>query len=250
MRPLLSTGAVTRYPEFPDHRRILEHELPVELELSINRGWDEGVIDGLVGLPFVTAHAEKPIGATLSGDEPAFDRFALNCRIASELGTKLLVLRLWELPDGDRHLERNLERLPRLLDTAEAHGLTLAVETIPCSIGSPVENVLRACERDDRCRVTLDTEFLALHDQLDRARALADRIAHVHAKDFDATVWTARPWNRYLIPGEGTIDVDGFLADLPYEGTVTLEASAVREDGSIDRQRLEKCLAWLRRLAG
>jgi sugar phosphate isomerase/epimerase len=248
VRPLLSTGAVTRYPEFPDHRRILEHELPFELELGMSSGWDEHVIDDLAGLRFRTAHAEKPIGATLSGAEPAFDRFALNCRIASELGAELLVLHLWELPDGDRYLERNLGRLPALLDTAEEHGLSLAVETIPSSVGSPVDNALRACERDERCLVTVDTEFLALHGQLDRAAELGDRIAHVHAKDFDPEVWAARPWNRYLIPGEGTIDVDGFLASLPFDGTVTLEASAVREDGSIDRRRLEKCFSWLRRL--
>ena len=249
MRPLLSTGSVTRYPEFPDPLRILEHELQVELELSIQgRAWSEAVIEDLAGLPIVTAHAEKSIGATLSGDEPAFERFEINCRIAHGLGAQLIVLHFWELPDGDRYLERNLSRLPVLLDTAEQHGLTLAVETIPCSVGTPVDNVARACEYDARCRVTLDTEFLALHDQLDRAGGLGDRIAHVHAKDYDPEVWAAKPWNRWLIPGEGTVDVESFISSLPFEGTVALEASAVREDGSVDEARLEKCLAWLHTL--
>jgi len=249
MRPLISTGSVARWPEFPDHRRILEHDLPFGLELSIYADWDERVIDELAPLDVVTAHAEKRIGATLSGDEPALDRFALNCRIAAGAGAQTLVLHLWELPDGDRRLERNLDRLPALLDLTEQHGLTLAVETIPCSVGSPIENVTRACERDERCRVTVDSEFLAFHGQLDRAAELGERIGHVHAKDFDPEVWAERPWNRYLIPGEGTIDVDGFLAALPYDGTVTLEASAVREDGSVDATRLAKCFAWLDTLA-
>jgi hypothetical protein len=73
LRPLLSTGAVVRYPEYPEHWRLLEHELRRELELGINPGWDERVVDDLAGLPIVTAHAEKPIGATLSTDEPALD---------------------------------------------------------------------------------------------------------------------------------------------------------------------------------
>ncbi len=250
MIPLISTGVVTRYPEFPDHRRILDHPIPLGLELSIYRDWDERVVDDLHALPVAVAHAEKTIGATLSGDEPAFDRFALSCRIAAGVGARLLVLHLWELPDGDRHLERNLAHLPRLLDTAEEHALTLAVETIPCSAGSPIENVLRACDRDERCRVTIDTEFLALHRQLDRATELGDRIGHVHAKDFDRERWVNRAWNRYLIPGEGEVDVDAFLAALPFDGTVTLEASAVRPDGAVDEERLAKCVAWLRRLEG
>jgi sugar phosphate isomerase/epimerase len=249
LRPLLSSGTVVRYPEFPEHHRILEHPLDAELELSISPGWDASVIDDLAALPIVTVHAEKPIGATLSGGEPDFGRFALDCRIASELGAELIVLHLWELPDGDRYLERNLDQLPALLDLAEEHSLTLAVETIPTLVGTPIDNVTHACERDDRCRVTLDIEFLALHGELERAPALGDRIAHVHAKDFDQAIWVNKPWNRYLIPGEGTVDVEGFLASLPFDGTVTLEASAVREDGAIDAHRVEKCLAWLRRLA-
>jgi sugar phosphate isomerase/epimerase len=247
VRPLLPTGSVTRKPDFTDHRRILRHPPPGELELSIYDGWDEQVIDDLYGLPIVTAPAEKTIGATLSGDDPALEQFSLNCRIASGLGAETLVFHLWELPDGDRHLERNLAHLPRLLDIAEGHGMRLAVETIPCTIGTPVENVLRACERDSRCHATLDAEFLAFHGQLDRSRELGKRIAHVHVKEFDPAVWGTRP-RRYLLPGEGVLDLDGWLDGLQYDGTLTLELSAVRDDGSIDTERLESAEAWLRRL--
>jgi sugar phosphate isomerase/epimerase len=247
MRTLLPTGSVTRNPDFTDHRRILEHTPPTELELSIYGSWDESVVEDLHGLPIVTAHADKRIGASLSGDDPAFDRFTLDCRIASTLGAGLVVLHLWELPDGDRYLDRNLERLPKLLDVAEEHGLTLAVETIPCTVGTPLDNVRRACERDERCRVTLDTEFLAAHGQLDAAHELGDRIAHVHVKDFDPAVWGTKP-RRYLLPGEGVVDLDGFLERLAYDGTLTLEMSAVTDDGGVDTDRLESAVAWLRTL--
>jgi sugar phosphate isomerase/epimerase len=248
VRPLLPTGSVTRHPDYTDHRRILEHLPPSELELSIYRAWDERVIDDLRGLPFVTAHADKSIGATLAGDEPAVDRFALNCRIASELGAWLLVLHLWELPDGDRFLERNLDRLPALLDVADEHGLTLAVETIPCTLGTPLDNARRACARDERCRVTLDTEFLGVHGQLDAAVEVSELVAHVHVKDYSPENWSSAR-RRYLLPGEGTLDLEGFLQRLPYDGTVTLELSAVTDDGGVDAQRLEAGLAWLRTLS-
>ena len=114
MRPLISTGSVTRNPDFTDHLRIVRHVPPADLELSIYRAWDERVIDDLHGLPIVVAHADKAIGATLSGDHPELDRFDLNCRIAGALGATTIVLHLWELPDGDRYLERNLAQLPRL----------------------------------------------------------------------------------------------------------------------------------------
>ena len=247
MRPLISTGSVTRNPDFTDHLRIVRHVPPADLELSIYTVWDEGVVDDLHGLPIVVAHADKAIGATLSGDHPALERFDLNCRIAGALGAITIVLHLWELPDGDRYLKRNLAHLPRLLDAAEEQGLTLAIETIPCTLGTPLDNVRRACERDPRCRVTLDTEFLALHGQLDQAHELGALIAHVHVKDFDPAVWGTKP-RRYLLPGEGTLDIDGFLDRLPYDGTLTLEMSAVGANGEVDPDRLEAASAWLRRL--
>lgn len=248
MRPLLPTGAVTRNPDYTDHRRILEHVPPDDLELSIYSTWDERVVEDLHGLPIVAAHADKRTGATLSTDTPDFHRFELDCRIAAGLGADLVVLHLWELPDGDRHLGRNLDRLPALLDVAEEHGLTLAVETIPCTAGTPIDNVRRACERDPRCRVTLDTEFLAVHGQLEQAYELAEVIAHVHVKDFDPAVWGTKP-RRYLLPGEGVLDIDGFLGRLPFDGTLTLEMSAVRDGGGIDVDRLETARSWLRRLS-
>ena len=247
MRTLLPTGTVTRSPDFSDHRRILEHTPPTELELSIYGSWDESVVDDLHGLPIVTAHADKRIGATLSGDEPAFDRFALDCRIAKALGAGLVVLHLWELPDGDRYLDRNLDRLPALLDIADEHALTLAVETIPCTVGTPLDNVRRAWERDERCRVTLDTEFLGAAGQLESAHELRELVAHVHVKDFDPEVWGTKP-RRYVLPGEGILDIDGFLEQLGWDGTLTLEMSAVTADGGVDTDRLESAAAWLRTL--
>ena len=259
MRILCSTGAVTRHPTRADHRLVADARgLPCAgFELSIYPGW-LGEVDRVgeelaaMRLPIETAHAEKSVGARLSeGDRAAVDRLALSARLAARVGARLLVLHLWELPLGDRHLERNLDLLPACADVAEAAGLTLGVETIPCSVGSPLANVARAVEREPRCVAVFDTEFLAMHDQLGAAPGAGLPVGHVHVKDFAGEIRHGDPRTRYLLPGEGTLDVAGFLAALRshgYDGTVTLEPSAVDPDGNLDPARLAEIAVALTRL--
>ena len=216
-----------------------------------------------LALPFETAHAEKAVGAQLSeGDETAIERLEGSALIASRVGARLLVLHLWELPLGDRYLERNLELLPSCADVAERHGLTLGIETIPCSVGSPLANVAKAVEREPRCVAVLDTEFLALHGELDAAPAAGLPVGHVHVKDFEGEIRHDDPRRRYLLPGEGALDLDGFLRRLAtdgYEAAATLEASAVDPEGGLDhapsgrycrRPQAPTLRAWLLTPAG
>jgi sugar phosphate isomerase/epimerase len=249
---------VTHYPTRADHRLVADaRELPTDgFELSIYTNWidDDTVGDDLAALrlPIQTAHAEKAIGARLSeGDGDAVARLEANAGLAAGLGARLLVLHLWELPIGDRHLERNLELLPACADAVEHHGLTLGIETIPCSVGSPLTNVGRAVEREPRCVAVLDTEFLALHRELEHAPDSGLPVGHVHLKDFAGAIRHGDPRTRYLLPGEGSLDLDGFVARLReegYDGAVTLEASAVDAGGELDRDRLAEIAEALRRL--
>ncbi len=163
-------------------------------------------------------------------------------------GAKTLVLHLWERPTADREIERNLERLPMCLDMASAYGLALAVETIPGDDGTPLTNVQLALERDPRCRVTLDTEFLG---PLRRARGehlppsgsgRNGAVQHVHIKDFDGRLRRGGR-RRYLLPGEGRLDLQGFLnglAERGYTGGLTVEATAVGDDGGSTRRACRK----------
>ncbi len=259
---LASTGTLTRTPDFTDHRRILDHGARIAadgLELVVYEAWYERIADvtralASSGLTFPVVHADKRIGAGLSGDEAraSLDRFTANAALARELGARTLVLHLWELPDGDRFLHRNLVHLPALLDIADAHGAVLAVETVPASAGSPLANVRRAHERHERCRVTLDTEFLAVHGELEQSLAAdwlweEERVAHVHVKDSDGS-W---PRARYLAPGEGRLDLERFLGGVARRGfaaTVTLEAPAIGAEGQVEQARLERALALVRSL--
>ena len=259
IRGLASTGFVTRFPDIPDHRRIVEWcpRLDVDgFELSISRVWDARQVEhdlAATGLRFETAHLDKRIGAELLEDSrAALAQLETDCRLAAHLGATLVVLHLWELPVGDRRLEENLALLPACLDIAEAAGVTLTVETIPCSAGSPLANVHRALDADDRCRATLDTEFLAHHGELGAAvadDALWERVAHLHVKDYAGSLLDADNRRRYLIPGEGTIDFEELYAALGkrgYDGALTLEVSAVTPIGTVDEQRFRTAESWLR----
>jgi sugar phosphate isomerase/epimerase len=259
IKGLASTGLVNRFPDAAPPEALVAWcpRLAVEgFELSIGRAWDLDRVEqelGEAGLRFPAAHADKGIGAELLDDPPAaLGALERNCTLAAALGAELLVLHLWELPIGDRRLEENLKLLPDCLDIAEASGLTLAVETIPCSVGSPLANVHRALDADDRCEVTIDTEFLAHHGQV--AEALADdalwtRVAHVHVKDFaGGRLHDEDRRRRYLIPGEGEIDFDAVFAALAargYDRSLTLEVSAVTAEGRIDERRLRQAESWL-----
>ena len=259
MRILCSTGAATRHPKRADHRLIADvRDLPCAgFELSIYPGWVEdvdAVAEGIaaLALPIETAHAEKVVGARLSeGDSRAVERLERSARLAAHVGARLLVLHLWELPLGDRQLERNLDLLPACADVAEQAGLKLGIETIPCSVGSPLANVARAVEREPRCVAVLDTEFLALHGEFGAAPDARLPVGHVHVKDFAGEIRHGDPRTRYLLPGEGALDLDGFLDRLRadgYDGTVTLEPSAVDPDGGLDRTRLAAIATALRAL--
>jgi sugar phosphate isomerase/epimerase len=267
---LCSTGAITRSPDQTDHKAILEHAPALgtrAFELAVYEAWyghlDQVVEDlGAADLSFPVVHADKAIGAGLGSEdgdqaEDALARLEANCRLAAALGAGTLVMHLWELPTSDTAIERNLDRLPACLDTADAYELALAVETIPGMDATPLANLELALDRDARCRVTLDTEFLAFHGQLAESVDADwlwadDRVRHVHLKDFDGRFRDAGG-RRYLLPGEGTLDLQNFFAGLVergYQEAITIEASARTPTGELDPERLEQIAAVMRQLAG
>jgi len=267
---LCSTGVLTREPDRSDHKQILEHGAKLgttALELLLHEAWyghlDE-VVEDLKGssFSFPVVHSDKGIGAGLGSDdgdevENALQRLEVNCRAAAALGAKTLVLHLWEPPTGDDEIERNLEQLPACLDTADAYNVALAVETIAGSSGTTLANLQLALERDTRCGATLDTESLGLHGQVAESISAEwlwakKRVRHVHIKDFDGRLRKAGE-RRYLLPGEGSLDLKGFLGGLVergYSGAITVEGSAVTQSGELDDARLEQIATVVRELAG
>jgi sugar phosphate isomerase/epimerase len=267
---LVSTAVVTQDPDHTDHKAILEHAPKfgaAAYELHVHEAW-YGHLDDVVedlrssDLSFPAVHADKAIGAGLGSDdsdvaEDALRTLEVNCRAAAAVGAQTLVLHLWEEPASDEAIERNVDRLPACLDTAEAYNLVLAVETIQGTAGTPLANIRLALDRDPRCRITLDSEFLAFHGQLEASIAAdwlwADkRVHHVHLKDFDGRMRDASG-RRYLLPGEGELELQGFLTGLAergYKGAITLEANAITDAGKLDETRAEQIAAIVKQLSG
>jgi sugar phosphate isomerase/epimerase len=269
IRLVCSTGAFTRFPDRADHRAILDFgpNFDVEgLELVVFPTWDLDVValDLLKsGLRFPVIHADKTVGAGLGASKAAareagVARLAKNVRLAETLGAELIVLHLWDSPESDANLDRNLETLARCHEAASRAGVEFAVETLPSNHSTPLGNIRKVIDTDGRLTVALDTEFLALHGELTiafGANWLWERgvIRHIHIKDFDGSLRDANGRRRYLHPGEGDIDFDTLARTLKrrgFTGTVSLESSAVGPDGAVDVRRVEESLSLLRSLAG
>ena len=270
-RPLVvcSTGAISRGPDATDDQLIDRWCPEIEadaFEIMFYDPWygRTGEIAARIrdlGLRCVAVHAERSIGPNIVADDAAAraevdDHLRENCRFAREIGAAVVILHLWGLPDGDARLDEQLAALPRLIDIALDEGVQLAVETIPCTVGTPLGNLERVIAADGRARVVLDTEFLSMHGQLDDALDNAtiwsdDRVVHIHIKDFDGREVDGGGRRRYLHPGEGDIPFGRWLSRVAahgYRGALSLESSVVGPAGEVDIARLNDSLARLRRL--
>lgn len=268
MQLLCSTGAFTRSSEPLSHEAILRYAPQFSadgFEVIFYPRWYQG--QGKIartlqssGLHFPALHTEKSIGE-FSGSSDAGEReqgvlrFACNCAFAQQIGARLVVHHLWAMPSSDSHLEHNLQSLAHCLDIAEQYGLELAIETIPCTYADPLSNVRRAWEHDLRSHVALDTEFLALHDQLDTVFAASwlwqeKLVRHVHLKDYDGHI-SSEGVRRYLHPGEGKVDFRRFVQQLQaaeFDGALSLEARAIDAEGQVEVARIQASLQFIKNL--
>jgi sugar phosphate isomerase/epimerase len=269
MRVLCSTGAFTRSSDPLSYEAIVRYgpRFVVDgYEVIFYPRWYAGlerVARELCasGLAFPVIHIEKGVSAAFGSSDPneqeqGVARFERNCFFARLIGARVAVFHLWELPHSDTYLERNLQLLTRCLDIAGRYGLELAIETIPCASADPLANIKRAVEWDARSRVALDTEFLAMHDQLD---ALFDAgwlwqagvVMHAHLKDFESDRGASER-RRFLHPGDGQIDFERFVRQLSaagFDGALSLEARGIDGEGRVEVERIEASLRLITELA-
>jgi sugar phosphate isomerase/epimerase len=263
---ICSSGAFSHYPDFTDHRLILQYgpQLDVEgLEVLFYPGWYT-ILDQIAadlcasGLRFPVLHTEKNIGVALGSTDRAQRELAVhwleeNCRLGHLIGSGIIVLHLWGWPELDDNLANNLEMLSNCLDKAERYDTQIAIETIPSRARDPLSNIQLAVADDPRSQVALDTEFLARHQQIEEVFAAdwlweEQRVRHVHIKDFDGESSRGGK-RRYLHPGEGDIDFTGFFTRLRqhgFAGTVSLEASVINGEGQVDIGKLQTSLNFIK----
>lgn len=263
---LCSTGAFSHYPDHTGYKTVLEYGPLLDVvgfELMFYPSWYpdiEYIGEALSnsGLRFPAMHGEKSIGTLLGQPDPAerqqgVARLVDNFRLGHRLGTRLLVLHLWNWPELDDNLENNLSVLQQCYDEADRYEIELAIETIPGRHYDPLTNIERALQREPRSHIALDTEFLANYEQLTTIFQTPwlwknDRIHHVHIKDSNGQPFV-NGQRVYLHPGEGDINFALFFQNLHksgFHGNLSLEAPALTKDGKVLVQQLNKSLNTIR----
>ncbi len=269
MQLLCSTGTFSRFPDITDYRSILTYgpELEVDgFELMYYPDWSaklDQIAKELLasGLKFPVIHAEKGIIPALISLQPGeFEQgwqwMQANCALGKLLDANLLIFHLWGYPTYDEELERNLHYLNDCMKIAEDHGLKLAIETVPCKYGDPLSNIRRVLDQEPDMLIALDTEFLAMHNQLEAAYETDwlwqhNRVRHIHIKDYDGSAYSTDNYRRYLHPGEGGInflELFDMLKLRSFKGNISLESSIVNQDGSKDIYKLKQSLSWLHKM--
>lgn len=229
--------------------------MPVDgIEVLVTRGMVGSLseaADRLKGsLRFQVVHGPKRAGAALPSRE-GVAQLEEAARFTAAIGAQSMVLHLWELPDSDEKFAGRLGAVVIAADIAERYAVRLLIETIPCRVSTPLRNIERVLEHEPRVGVALDTEFLAMHGELERALEAKwlwdDRhIGHVHIKDYDGNLSGPDGERRYLMPGDGLIDFPNVfrtLSERAYSGTVSLEGATYQEGGQPDIEAALRAIA-------
>lgn len=264
-----STGAMISSKNNRNYRLIEEYAPRIDcdgFEFLMYDSWYEDweqIAEYLskTDVDFPVFHVEKQVGELISRNEDgdmqlAHKLFEINCRMAKTIGAKRLVLHLWGGLPSDWHIAVNIEQFAKLRETAAGFDLLLMIENVPCNHENPLAHLTRLKERYPDIVFTFDTKFAQFHSELDIAFEEEYQwlwngaVQHVHINDYDGG---HKDWKRLrsLHPREGRIDFEAFfthLKEATYEGTFTIESSSVQEDGSIDLEKLNGSLAYVRSL--
>ncbi len=282
----VSTGV---YSQFPDHASPeavadgMERIGAEAYEVLVFGSWKDlraaARTIASAARPVAVVHGEKRVGGLLGSADPAERRLGQELTLAAvdaarTLGAPCVNIHVWDLPDSDRLLERNLEALAEILPAVWRSGVRLLAETIPCQLDVPWRNVQRILEfcdgvlagqpAADRAAVSdgesigvnLDLEFLSWHDGLETTLGeyvprWGGRLRNVHVKDHDGKPFIEGR-RRYVNPGDGWLDYRHIftrLRDAGYAGPLTFEGNVTRAGDreaaiSATRMYVERITNW------
>lgn len=264
LRPKIgvSTGVYSQFPDYATPEAVADGmaALPAEVfEVLLFGMWSDMAAAGrtiaAAGRPVAVVHGEKRIGGLLGAADPVQRRLGQDLvrsalEVAGILGAPSVNIHLWDLPDSDRNLERNLAALEEILPEVWRSGIHLLVETIPCQADVPWRNVERALAQAEGLAqrtgaivpngqplgVNLDLEFLSWHDGVDvtlgrHVPIWGTRLRNVHVKDHDGRPFDEQGRRRYVNPGDGTLDYPGIFRQLKgagYAGPLMFEGNVTR----------------------
>lgn len=208
--------------------------------------------------PVPVFHVEKQVGDRISrnkqGDmEEALRLFEINCAMAQEFGSKMLVLHLWSGLDSDKDIPHNVKCYPYLREISDRHDLTLTVENVVCNHADPMSHMIPLAQVYPDIEFTFDTKMAAFHSQLDLLyeadnRWLLDHIHHMHINDYGGG---HKDWTKLntLHIGDGHVDFDklfDFIREWGYRGDFTIEATSFDQSGQIDFDKLNQSIRTIK----
>ncbi len=191
-----------------------------------------------------------------------FEKMAKAIRATAYLGCENMVIHPL-MPFGSHsdaepqvQWDINLEFMSRLAEIGREHGVTVCFENMPFRELplSPVKEILRMVKavNNDYFKVCLDTGHCAVlgDSPAEAVRLLGKenlRVMHVHDNNGER--------DYHWLPGTGVIDWNDFaaaLAEIGFEGTVSLETSVARfaKEGEDLDPRERELAAFAKKLTG
>jgi len=266
---LCSTGTIIGRSNHFDYTLIPEYAKNIKyngFEFMMEPMWNSDekineIVSNLLPfhINFETMHMDKDIGYYISKNEPgdideAMRIFELNCVAASKLGVKLLVLHLWGGQPSDQHIDINIKKYADWLEIAGKYNLILTVENIVCNTYDAVRHMKKIFDiyKND-AKFTVDVRQAEFHKMLKETCEADflwenDLVPHFHIADYSGGYMDWSKLRPVLPPGEGDIDfgyLSGFLKQINYKGSFTLEASGALSAAGLDFDKLNKYLDFI-----
>ena len=270
-RLLCSTGALlgknnsNDFNLLPDLVRKLNCDA---YEFILYSAWEQQfdevleVLNGL-GTKFYVVHEIKQIGELISiGEKDGLKRaehfHKMSCEAAKRIGAEKMVLHLWGGLTSDKHFANNLAMYKHFRDIANDYGVEMLVENVVCAVEDPMKRLFQLFEVYHDMNIVFDTKMAAFHEQLEKIYGGDVRwlwkdghIKHLHINDYNGGY---KEWGKlFTLPvGAGKIDFATFfefLNEVKYDGRMTVEATAIGKDGSVDVDMLNNCFDKIRELS-
>ncbi len=263
MNPIyLSTGTFTGRVNGRNLRLLAEHwrEFACDgFELLLFEDIYERLPEALPlyrDIPIPVVHSDKTIGDLLSAPEDeayaaAEHLLRTNLDVCEAVGAAKMVLHGWGRPDRDREHDLICERILRLWEIARLRGVDLLPENCCCEYRDPLAMFDSLLRLEPRMHFIFDTRLAQFHRQIPemlRAESFQRHAVHMHINDFAGNYKEWDALGRTPPFGTGDIDWESLfegLRELPYRGSVTLEAPAMLAQG-VDTETLNRRLSFIR----
>ena len=263
----ISNGCIITRNNGRDYRLIPRYakQLPVDgVEFLMYNVWDDDV-KGLrsflkgCGLSFPVTHMDKQVGemlaeSGLTNKSEILRYFKRDLATACELGSKKLVLHLWNGPCSDRNFDSALSLFGDLYEIADQEGVLLTAENVACKRNICLDHLDALLKEYPFARFTFDTKMAFLHGENELLAKpewahLIPAISHLHVND--SRMEDAGGGRLPIMHiGDGDVDFDVFFALLKerkFCGTATIESTSVLEDGSVQIEKLTKSIETVRK---